>query len=145
MTNVITNSGFWPDGIRLVISVSMQFEAGGQPPKGTDSPFPKGDFPESVSSDAAANTWFAYGYREGIPRMLDLWDRHGVKVASHMIGEAAQRHQDLARAPSLLREGRQAASNAAFRAARANRRVGWTAAVRDWCILSAPARTRYDG
>ena len=57
--------------------------------------------------------------------MLDLWDRHGVKVTSHMIGEAAQRHPDLARAPSLLREGRQAASNAAFRAARANRRVGW--------------------
>jgi hypothetical protein len=47
MTNVITNSGFWPDGIRLVISVSMQFEAGGQPPKGTDSPFPKGDFPRA--------------------------------------------------------------------------------------------------
>jgi peptidoglycan/xylan/chitin deacetylase (PgdA/CDA1 family) len=88
---------FWPDGIRLVVSISMQFEAGGQPAKGTDSPFPKVDFPESVPSDAAANTWFAYGYREGIPRMLDLWDRHGVKVTSHMIGEAAQRHPALAR------------------------------------------------
>jgi peptidoglycan/xylan/chitin deacetylase (PgdA/CDA1 family) len=83
---------FWPDGIRLVISISMQFEAGGQPAKGTDSPFPKVDFPENISSDAAANTWFAYGYREGIPRMLDLWDRHGIKVTSHMIGEAVQRH-----------------------------------------------------
>jgi peptidoglycan/xylan/chitin deacetylase (PgdA/CDA1 family) len=89
MTKETANSEFWPDGVRLVISVSMQFEAGGQPPKGTDSPFPKVDFPDSVPSDAAANTWFAYGYREGIPRMLDLWDRHGVKVTSHMIGEAA--------------------------------------------------------
>jgi peptidoglycan/xylan/chitin deacetylase (PgdA/CDA1 family) len=88
---------FWPDGIRLVVSISMQFEAGGQPAKGTDSPFPKVDFPESVPSDAAANTWFAYGYREGIPRMLDLWDHHSVKVTSHMIGEAAQRHPELAR------------------------------------------------
>lgn len=88
---------FWPDGIRLVVSISMQFEAGGQPAKGTDSPFPKVDFPENVPSDAAANTWFAYGYREGIPRMLDLWDRHGIKVTSHMIGEAAQRHPELAR------------------------------------------------
>jgi hypothetical protein len=59
---------FWPEGIRLVISISMQFEAGGQPSKGTDSPFPKVEFPPSVPSDAAANTWFAYGYREGIPR-----------------------------------------------------------------------------
>jgi peptidoglycan/xylan/chitin deacetylase (PgdA/CDA1 family) len=88
---------FWPDGIRLVISISMQFEAGGQPAKGTDSPFPKVDFPESVLSDPAANAWFAYGYREGIPRMLDLWDRHSVKVTSHMIGEAVQRHPELAR------------------------------------------------
>jgi peptidoglycan/xylan/chitin deacetylase (PgdA/CDA1 family) len=89
--------GFWPDNIRLVISISMQFEAGGQPPKDADSPFPKVDFPNSVPSDAAANTWFAYGYREGIPRMLDLWDRHGVKVTSHMIGEAVRRHPDLAK------------------------------------------------
>jgi hypothetical protein len=36
---------FWPDGIRLVVSISMQFEAGGQPLKGTDSPFPAVDFP----------------------------------------------------------------------------------------------------
>jgi peptidoglycan/xylan/chitin deacetylase (PgdA/CDA1 family) len=75
----------------------MQFEAGGQPSTGTDSPFPRVEFPPGVPSDAAANTWFAYGYREGIPRMLDLWDRHGVKVTSHMIGEAARRHPGLAR------------------------------------------------
>ena len=75
---------FWPGGARLVISISMQFEAGGQPAKGTDSPFPKVDFPAGVASDPAANSWFAYGYREGVPRMLDLWDRHGVKVTSHM-------------------------------------------------------------
>jgi len=88
---------FWPNNVRLVISISMQFEAGGQPLKGTDSPFPKVDFPPAVPTDAAANTWFAYGYREGVPRMLDLWDRHGVKVTSHMIGEAARRHPDLAK------------------------------------------------
>lgn len=88
---------FWPGGARLVISISMQFEAGGQPAKGTDSPFPKVEFPDSVPSDAATQTWFAYGYREGIPRMLDLWDRHGVKVTSHMIGEAAKRHPELAK------------------------------------------------
>jgi hypothetical protein len=46
---------FWPDGIRLVVSISMQFEVGGQPLKGTDSPFPAVDFPDSVASDAAAN------------------------------------------------------------------------------------------
>jgi peptidoglycan/xylan/chitin deacetylase (PgdA/CDA1 family) len=100
---------FWPNGARLVISISMQFEAGGQPAKGTDSPFPKVDFPASVPADLAANTWFAYGYREGIPRMLDLWDRHDVKVTSHMIGEAARRHPGLAR--EIVRRGHEAAAH----------------------------------
>jgi peptidoglycan/xylan/chitin deacetylase (PgdA/CDA1 family) len=109
MANATTSGEFWPDGIRLVISVSMQFEAGGQPLKGTDSPFPKVDFPESVPADPAANTWFAYGYREGIPRMLDLWDRHGVKVTSHMIGEAARRHPELAR--EIVARGHEAAGH----------------------------------
>jgi peptidoglycan/xylan/chitin deacetylase (PgdA/CDA1 family) len=103
------NGQFWPNGARLVISISMQFEAGGQPPKGADSPFPKVDFPASVKSDAVANTWFAYGYREGVPRMLDLWDKHGVKVTSHMIGEAAQRHPELARA--IVRRGHEASGH----------------------------------
>jgi peptidoglycan/xylan/chitin deacetylase (PgdA/CDA1 family) len=100
---------FWPHGERLVISISMQFEAGGQPPKGTDSPFPKVDFPETMPSDPATNTWFAYGYREGIPRMLDLWDRHGIKVTSHMIGEAARHNPDLAR--EIVKRGHEAAGH----------------------------------
>ncbi|TFW19359.1 polysaccharide deacetylase family protein [Duganella callida] len=100
---------FWPNGARLVISVSMQFEAGGQPPKGADSPFPKVDFPASIKSDPVSNTWFAYGYREGVPRMLDLWDKHGIKVTSHMIGEAAQRHPELAR--EIVRRGHEASGH----------------------------------
>ena len=99
----------WPNKARLVISISMQFEAGGQPPKGTDSPFPKVDMPASVPADLAANTWFAYGYREGIPRMLDLWDKHGVKVTSHMIGEAAQRQSALAK--DIVGRGHEAAGH----------------------------------
>ncbi|WP_419735944.1 polysaccharide deacetylase family protein [Pseudomonas sp. COR18] len=103
------NGRFWPGDTRLVVSISMQFEAGGQPPKGTDSPFPKVEFPANVPSDAATNTWFAYGYREGVPRLLDLWDRHGVKVTSHMIGEAARRHPELAR--EIVARGHEAAGH----------------------------------
>ncbi|MEA1649775.1 polysaccharide deacetylase family protein [Nitrospirillum sp. BR 11164] len=102
-------AGFWPGDTRLVISVSMQFEAGGQPLKGTDNPFPKVDFPDSVPSDPVANTWFAYGYREGVPRMLDLWDKHGVKVTSHMIGEAVRKNPDLAR--EIVKRGHEAAGH----------------------------------
>ncbi|MDN7675532.1 polysaccharide deacetylase family protein [Burkholderia oklahomensis] len=100
---------FWPNGARLVISISMQFESGGQPPTGPDSPFPHVDFPPQVSVDLASATWFAYGYREGIPRMLDLWDRHGIKVTSHMIGEAVRHRPDLARA--IVARGHEAAAH----------------------------------
>ncbi|HDR9507090.1 polysaccharide deacetylase [Burkholderia cepacia] len=100
---------FWPNDIRLAISISMQFEAGGQPPKGADSPFPPVAFPPSVPVDLASATWFAYGYREGIPRLLDLWDRHDVKVTSHMIGEAARRHPELAR--EIVARGHEAAAH----------------------------------
>ncbi|RQS61857.1 polysaccharide deacetylase [Burkholderia sp. Bp8963] len=100
---------FWPDTIRLVISISMQFEAGGQPPKGADSPFPPVAFPPSVPADLASGTWFAYGYREGIPRLLDLWDRHDVKVTSHMIGEAARHRPELAR--EIVARGHEASAH----------------------------------
>lgn len=84
-----------PGAPRLVISISMQFEAGGEPDTGFDSPFPPNL--EKGYIDLPAKTWFQYGYKEGIPRMLDLWDKHQIKVTSHTIGEAARRNPALAR------------------------------------------------
>ncbi|PZF72704.1 polysaccharide deacetylase family protein [Taibaiella soli] len=84
MSNKISG---WIDGSRLIISASLQFEAGGAPDTGFDNPFPqnmKPGFP-----DLPAKTWFQYGYKEGIPRLLDLLDKHGIKVTSHTIGLAA--------------------------------------------------------
>lgn len=85
----------WPGDTRLVISVSMQFEAGGEPETGFDSPFPANL--QSGYTDLPAKTWFKYGYKEGIPRMLDLWDKHHIKVTSHTIGTAAKNNPALAK------------------------------------------------
>jgi peptidoglycan/xylan/chitin deacetylase (PgdA/CDA1 family) len=41
--------------------------------------------------------------------MLDLWDRHRVKVTSHMIGEAVQRHPELAN--EIVQRGHEAAGH----------------------------------
>src|SRR5260370_8433594 len=76
---------FWPDKARLVISISMQFETGAQPERGASSPFPPLD---PKYPDLPARKWHDYGFKEGIPRLLDLWDRLGVKVTSHMFGQA---------------------------------------------------------
>ena len=85
----------WGDDTRLVISVSMQFEAGGEPDTGFDSPFPPNL--EKGYTDLPAKTWFQYGYKEGIPRLLNLWDKYNIKVTSHTVAEAAKRNPDLAR------------------------------------------------
>lgn len=84
----------WLDGSRLVVSVSMQFEAGGQPDN-AESPFPQNM--GKGYKDLPADTWYQYGYKEGIPRMLDNWDKLGIKVTSHMVGSAVLANPELAK------------------------------------------------
>ena len=88
------DQAFWPDKARLVISISMQFETGAQPERGAGSPFPSID---SKYPDLPAQKWYDYGFKEGVPRLLDLWDRVGVKVSSHMVGQAVEKHPALAK------------------------------------------------
>ena len=100
------NRSFWPDGIRLVLSVSMQFESGSQGDRDNGAPFPPlgADVP-----DLPARTWFEYGVREGIPRLLDLWEAHGVSVTSHMVGKAVERYPELAM--EIVQRGHEAAAH----------------------------------
>ena len=96
----------WADGSRLVVSISMQFEAGGQP-ENAESPFPQ-NLPKGYR-DLPANTWYEYGYKEGIPRMLDNWDKLGVKVTSHMVGTAVIKNPTLAK--EIVDRGHEAAAH----------------------------------
>jgi hypothetical protein len=57
MPSETASNRFWPDGIRLVISISMQFEAGGQPSKGTDSPFPLARHGQPRAAAAGPDDW----------------------------------------------------------------------------------------
>lgn len=84
---------FWPDNNQLVISISMQFEATGQDIS-DPGPFPpiEGDFPDTI-----APTWYQYGMNEGIPRLLNLWDKYNIKVTAHMVGRTVELNPDLAR------------------------------------------------
>jgi peptidoglycan/xylan/chitin deacetylase (PgdA/CDA1 family) len=53
--------------------------------------------------------WYEYGIKEGVPRLLDLWDAKGVKVTSHMVGQAVERHPELAR--EIVNRGHEAAGH----------------------------------
>jgi peptidoglycan/xylan/chitin deacetylase (PgdA/CDA1 family) len=100
------NTSKWADGSRLVVSVSMQFEAGGQPDN-AESPFPQNM--QKGFIDLPGATWFQYGYKEGIPRMLDNWDKLGIKVTSHMVGSAVLRNPALAK--EIVDRGHEAAAH----------------------------------
>src|SRR5258705_3037392 len=89
-----SHQAFWPDKARLVVSISMQFETGAQPDRGAGSPFPLID---PKYPDLPVQKWYEYGFKEGVPRLLDLWDRVGIKVTSHMVGQAVERHPELAK------------------------------------------------
>jgi len=99
----------WPDGIRLVISISMQFEAGGEAPYGPGGPFSGFIDMDPAYPDFPTKSWYKYGYREGIQRMLDLWDKHKIKVTSHMVGSAVDRSPDVARL--IVERGHEAAAH----------------------------------
>jgi len=97
---------FWPGGARLVISVSMQMEGGAQPASGADSPMPRID---PKYPDLPAGKWYDYGYKEGLPRLLDMFDRRKVKVTSHMVGAAVDLHPQLAK--EIVERGHEAAGH----------------------------------
>lgn len=87
---------YWPNDAQLVISISMQFETGGQP-EGAESPFSGNPLPKG-NPDMPAESWFRYGAKEGIYRMLDLWKKHDIHVTSHVVGEAAIKYPEVAKA-----------------------------------------------
>jgi peptidoglycan/xylan/chitin deacetylase (PgdA/CDA1 family) len=97
---------FWPNGARMVISVSMQMEGGAQPASGAESPMPKID---STYPDFPASKGYDYGFKEGLPRLLDVFDRHKIKVTSHMVGAAVDLHPALAK--EIVQRGHEAAGH----------------------------------
>jgi peptidoglycan/xylan/chitin deacetylase (PgdA/CDA1 family) len=98
---------FWPHDARLAVSVSMQFEAGGQPISGAGGPITEPILPGYP--DLGQNSFFEYGAREGVPRILDLLDKHQITMTSFMIGDAVRRHPDLA--AEIVRRGHEAGAH----------------------------------
>src|SRR5260221_13020138 len=99
-------SGFWPDGARLAVSLSLMFEGGGQPISGAAGVIP--DPIEKGVPDLPTNSFFAYGHYECIPRLLDLRYKHGIKLSSFMITKPVEPSPDLSR--ETLTRGHEAAA-----------------------------------
>src|SRR5258708_5451038 len=103
----MTTPPFWPNGPRLAVRLSLLFEGRGQPISGAG-----GAIPEPIATgvpDLPTNAFFAYGHYEGIPRVLDLMDKHAIKLSSFMIGKAVETSPDLAQ--EIVRRGHEAAAH----------------------------------
>ena len=104
MTNKVS---FWPHDARLAVSFSLMYEGGGQPISGVP-----GVIPEPIKNnlpDMPTNGVFQYGIYEGTPRLLDLMDKHNVKLSAFMIGQAVDKDPDLAK--EVVRRGHEAAAH----------------------------------
>lgn len=100
-----TSREFWPDGAKLVISISLQFQAGAEPePAPGNSISSIGD---SCPDTLQANR-YEYGFKEGIPRLLEVFRRRHVRVTAHMAGSAVERNPQLAR--EIAERGHEAAA-----------------------------------
>ena len=98
---------FWPNNALLAVSFSLMFEAGGQPISGAGGVIP--DPIEKGLPDLPTNAFFQYNVYEGVPRILDLMDKHRVKLSSFMIGQAVEKAPDLAK--EIVKRGHEAAAH----------------------------------
>jgi peptidoglycan/xylan/chitin deacetylase (PgdA/CDA1 family) len=97
---------FWPGGARFVVSLSLQMEAGAQADRGASGPWGALD---TKYPDLPTEKWYEYGFKEGIPRLLDMYDRRKVKVTSHMVGMAVEKHPVLAK--EIVQRGHEPAAH----------------------------------
>ena len=97
---------FWPDNAKLALSVSLQFEAGSQPRSGLLDRFPNRD---SGYPDLPVTKWYEYGFKEGIPRLLEIFHRRPVHVTCHMAASAVERNPQLAK--EIVEHGHEAAAH----------------------------------
>lgn len=107
--SVLPTQRFWPDGARLAISVTLGFEGTGQPISGSGGPITEPIAPGYP--DLPTNSFFEYGMIEGVPRLLDLFERTGIKVSAFMVGQAVDRNPELAR--EVVRRGHEAVAHGA--------------------------------
>jgi peptidoglycan/xylan/chitin deacetylase (PgdA/CDA1 family) len=64
---------------------------------------------DSNYPDLPTEKWYEYGFKEGIPRLLDMYGRKKVRVTSHMVGQAVERHPALAK--EIVQRGHEAAAH----------------------------------
>jgi len=104
----------WPNGAKLAVSIVVNYEEGAE--MAVEAGDPENERIGEVISvvppgrrDFGQEGIFSYGMRAGLPRFLEAFDRHGVKVSFFMCGRAVERTPELAR--ECVARGHEAANH----------------------------------
>ena len=86
----------WPDGARIAVSIAVQFQEGAErtPLEGDPDPEPatEGIFGEPGRRDYFVESFWEYGSRRGIWRILDTLHKYDVKATFFCCGQALERN-----------------------------------------------------
>jgi peptidoglycan/xylan/chitin deacetylase (PgdA/CDA1 family) len=97
----------WPNNAKLALQLVVNFEEGAENSveKGDKMPEQLGDFPpiELPVRDLGLESVFEYGSRVGVWRMLDLFDKHKIKVTFFACGEALEQNPQVGK--EIVRRG----------------------------------------
>ena len=104
----------WPDGARIAVQVVVNYEEGAEYSLLDGDPHrePTGDMASPIpltERDLLNESFFEYGSRVGVWRLLDLLDRHGVKCTFLACGLALERNPQVAR--EITRRGHEPAGH----------------------------------
>jgi peptidoglycan/xylan/chitin deacetylase (PgdA/CDA1 family) len=97
----------WPNNAKLALQLVVNFEEGAENSveKGDKMPEQLGDFPpiDLAVRDLGLESVFEYGSRVGVWRMLDLFDKHKIKVTFFACGEALEQNPQVGK--EIVRRG----------------------------------------
>ena len=94
----------WPEGARIAVSVVVNYEEGSEPSILDGDP--TGEEPSPVISgerDLANESFFEYGSRVGVWRILDTLDEFGIKATIFACALALERNPEVG--PEIIRRG----------------------------------------
>ena len=92
----------WPNGARIAVSLVVNYEEGSEYSllDGDDHHESNNEVPSPIPTgqrDLYNESFFEYGSRVGVWRLLDMFDRHQVKSTFYCCAQALERNPELAR------------------------------------------------
>ncbi|THV02634.1 glycoside hydrolase/deacetylase [Dendrothele bispora CBS 962.96] len=92
-----TPTDCWPNGAKIAVNFVINFEEGGESTLANGDEYSEGYLHEAFHKsplkgrrDQQLETMFEYGVRQGLPRILRLFDKYGYKFTTYAVARALE-------------------------------------------------------